>query len=126
MGSGIKAEAPLISALAYDDTAASNGWDVAVWIDVLTIPGTNFSTEFYEDLENWVIDRFKEKAARALPEWSKGWAYARGAGAWANEGFLDHTRKALGNNWKVEIDTLGKYDKFNIFTNPLLDKLFSV
>jgi len=126
MGSNIKAESPLISALAYDSVAATNEWDVAVWIDVLTIPGTNFSTEFYEDLENWVIDNFKYKAARALPEWSKGWAYARGEGAWANKNFLDHTRKAFQNNWKVEVDTLKKYDKFNLFTNPLLDKLFVV
>jgi Cholesterol oxidase, substrate-binding len=124
MGSSIKAESPLISALAYDSVAAINGWDVAVWFDVLTIPGTNFSTEFYEDLENWVVENFKGKAARALPEWSKGWAYVRGEGAWANKNFLDHTRKAFQNNWKVEVDTLGKYDEFNIFTNALLNKLF--
>lgn len=57
-GSGIKAESPVISALSYDDLAKQNGWDVALWIDVLTIPGTNFSTEFYADLEAWVLDRF--------------------------------------------------------------------
>ena len=45
MGSSIKAERPLISALAYDSVAAINGWDVAVWIDVLTIPGTNFHAD---------------------------------------------------------------------------------
>jgi hypothetical protein len=126
MGSGMKVETPLISALTYDDVAATNRWDVAVWIDVLTLPGTNFSTEFYEDLENWVVDHFKGTAARALPEWSKGWAYASGKGAWANERFLDHIRKAFGNNWKIEVEALKKYDKFNLFTNPVLDQLFVV
>ncbi|MFZ0494557.1 MAG: cholesterol oxidase substrate-binding domain-containing protein [Methylocella sp.] len=131
IGSGIKAESPVISALRYDNLAKHNGWDVALWIDVLTLPGTNFSTEFYADLEAWVLDRFKGTEARAMPEWSKGWAYAAGQGAWSNTKFFDHIRQAFtprgddGNNWKFEVDTLKKYDKSNLFTNPLLDQLFT-
>jgi Cholesterol oxidase, substrate-binding len=130
IGSGNKAESPVISALRYDDVATQNRWDVALWIDVLTIPGTNFSTEFYADLEAWVLDRFKGTEARSMPEWSKGWAYAPGQGAWSNTQFFDHIRQAFtprsdGNNWKFEVDTLKKYDKFYLFTNPLLDRLFT-
>ena len=127
IGSGIKAESPVISALSYDDLAKKNGWDVALWIDVLTIPGTNYSTEFYADLEAWVLERFPGRdgsAGRAMPEWSKGWAYEAGQGPWSSTKFLDYIRQAF-TDWKYEVDTLKKYDKFNLFTNSLLDQLFT-
>lgn len=66
-----------------------------------------------------------------MPEWSKGWAYAAGQGAWASTKYLDHIRQAFTvgrndqNNWKFEVDTLKKYDKSNLFTNLLLDRLFT-
>ncbi|MGH6800364.1 MAG: cholesterol oxidase substrate-binding domain-containing protein, partial [Methylocella sp.] len=129
IGSGIKAESPVISALCYDDRAKQKGWDVALWVDVLTIPGTNFSTEFYADLEAWILATFKETAARparTMPEWSKGWGYKAGQGAWSDPQFFDHIRQAFTeNNWKFEVDTLKKYDKFNLFTNQLLSQLFT-
>jgi len=131
IGSGIKAESPVISALSDDDLAKQNGWDVALWIDVLTIPGTDHSNEFYAELEAWVLERFSGNVARPLPEWSKGWAYTAGQGPWTNTQFLDHIRQAFSvgrndqNNWKFEVDTLNKYDKSNLFTNPLLDRLFT-
>jgi len=81
MGSGIKAESPVISALIYDDLAKNEKWEVALWIDVLTIPGTNYSNDFYHDLEVWVLQTFpgtKNSLGRAMPEWSKGWAYGQG------------------------------------------------
>lgn len=129
--SGQGAESPLISALSFDDTAKQNGWDVALWVDVLTIPGTTHSNEFYAELEAWVLQRFTGKVARALPEWSKGWAYSADQGAWTDTKFLDHVRQAFTegrndrNNWKFVIDVLKKYDKSNLFTNPLLDRLLT-
>lgn len=130
IGSGITAESPVISALSYDGLAKQKGWEVALWVDVLTIPGTNYSNEFYADLEAWLLQRFSGNVARTLPEWSKGWAYTK-QGAWTNTGFLDHIRQAFTagpndqNNWKFEVETLKKYDKSNLFTNPLLDQLFT-
>jgi FAD/FMN-containing dehydrogenase len=124
IGSGLKAESPVISALIYDDVARKNRWDVALWVDVLTIPKTNFSTEFYADLEAWIMERFSGAAARTLPEWSKGWAYAKGEGAWGSQPFIDFTRKAF-TEWKYETDTLAKYDKHGLFRSPLLDRLFA-
>jgi hypothetical protein len=131
IGSGIKAESPVISALSDDGLAKQNGWDVALWVDVLTIPGTHYSNAFYKDLEAWLLDRFSGNVARTLPEWSKGWAYTAEQGPWTNTKFLDHIRQAFTagpndqNNWKFEVDTLKKYDKSNLFTNPLLDQLFT-
>ena len=87
-------------------TQKKNNWDVALWIDVLTIPGTNFSTEFYADLEAWVLRRSKKTPhdPRAHAQWSKGWGYMAGQGAWSNPQFFDHIRQAFTeNNWKFEV-----------------------
>lgn len=132
IGSDIKPESPVISALSDDDLAKQNGWDVALWIDVLTIPGTDHSNEFYAELEAWVLERFSGNVARPMPEWSKGWGYTADQGPWTNTQFLDHVRQTFTvgrndqNNWKYEVDTLNKYDKSNLFTNPLLDQLFNM
>ena len=45
---GTTAESPVISALSYDEEAKNNNWDVAVWFDVLTLPGTPHSDDFYQ------------------------------------------------------------------------------
>lgn len=127
---GAGAESPLMSVLSFDEQAKQNGWDVALWVDVLTLPGTGYSNEFYAELEAWLLERFSGKAARTLPEWSKGWAYSAGQGAWSNVQFLAHVREAFtagrtdGDNWKFAIDVLKQYDKSHLFSNPLLDQLF--
>ena len=40
------AESPVISALSQSPVDVTNGWDVAVWFDVLTIPGTAGADQF--------------------------------------------------------------------------------
>jgi hypothetical protein len=125
-----KAESPVISALRHDAKAVQQGWDVALWVDVLTLPGTPNSNEFYSELEAWLLDRFSGDAGRILPEWSKGWGYTTDQGAWSSSVFLEHIRQSFspsedgGNNWQFEVDTLRTYDRSNLFTNPLLDRLF--
>ncbi|MDD2658051.1 MAG: cholesterol oxidase substrate-binding domain-containing protein [Methylococcales bacterium] len=128
---GNKVESPVISALSDDDLANQNGWDVALWIDVLTIPGTDHSNEFYAELEEWILHNFSGSAARSLPEWSKGWGYTPEQGPWTNTQFFDYIRQTFTtgrndqNNWKFEVETLKKYDKYDIFSNPLLGQLFT-
>lgn len=127
---GKTAESPVISALTYDVEAKNNNWDVAIWFDVLTVPGTPQSDDFYHELEDWIQDRFKGTAGRAMPEWSKGWAYTP-AGPWTNGDYMESVRQKLttgrgaGDNWNYEVATLAKYDKSNIFTNELLTTLFT-
>ena len=41
------AQTPVISSLSYDEVARHNQWDVALWLDVLTLPGTSAADEFY-------------------------------------------------------------------------------
>ena len=50
-------------------------WDVAVWFDILTMPGTPTSDQFYQDIEQWMFTNYTGSYAAVRPEWSKGWAY---------------------------------------------------
>jgi hypothetical protein len=128
--SGATAQSPVISGLSYDQLAIDNKWDVALWLDVLTLPGTAHSNEFYEELEAWIQQRFCGAAGRPMPEWSKGWAYTS-AGAWTNTTYMESVREMVttartdDDNWNYEVATLAKYDKSNLFTNPLLTALFT-
>jgi hypothetical protein len=122
-------DSPVLSALGMDATDRQNGWDVALWFDVLTIPKTAHAHEFYWELEQWVVGRFSGTAGRTMPEWSKGWAYTKEDGPWTDAGFLEHVRQTLtagrdpGDNWAYVLATLAKYDNSHLFSSMLLDQL---
>jgi hypothetical protein len=132
---GTTAESPTISALRYDDVSRNNKWDVALWLDVLTLPGTANCNTFYAELEQWILNRFSGDNGRVMPEWSKGWAYTADgepdAGAWTNTDVLNTIRANFktgtsgDDDWDYEVATLAKYDKSNLFTNALLATLFT-
>jgi hypothetical protein len=123
------AGSPDISALSVAGVDRLNGWDVAVWFDVLTIPGTEGSNEFYREMEQWIVSRFSGAAGRVMPEWSKGWAYTEADGPWNDETFLADTRAAFtngrdpGHGWDDAMATLQKYDAARLFRSPLLQRL---
>jgi len=127
--SGTTARSPVISALSYDDTDRANGWDVALWLDVLTLPGTTGEYDFYTELETWVTQTFSGTRGRTCPEWSKGWAYTS-QGAWQSQPYLAYIRdlftanRSADNNWAFETATLAKYDAHGLFTNVFLGQLF--
>src|SRR6185503_2609293 len=61
--SGSPAQSPVISSLSLDPVVQQNGWDVAVWFDVLTalpliLPNLQQAYGFYTQLEQWVINHF--------------------------------------------------------------------
>ena len=127
---GAKAASPTLSALGMDETDRKNGWEIALWFDVLTIPRTSYSNEFYSELEQWLVERFSGTAGRIMPEWSKGWAYTEGNGPWTDSVFLKYIRQALtagrapDDNWNCALATLAKYDKSHLFWSPFLSELF--
>ena len=124
------AESPVISALGQGPVDVANGWDIAVWFDVLTIPGTEGADQFYAELETWLIERFSGTAGAVLPEWSKGWAYTATGGPWTSTDFLTHVRSTVSDgrsntdDWAWEAATLTSMDGANLFTNPFLGTLF--
>jgi hypothetical protein len=130
--SGGTAQSPVISSLSQDELAVKNGWDVAVWFDVLTVvpPGDpQKSADFYAELEEWIDLHFR-KYGRPMPEWSKGWAYTVGGGPWTNPTYMQSVREMFTtgrtdeDNFAWEAATLKKYDASGLFHAPLLDQLF--
>lgn len=104
--------------------------DTVFWLDVLTLPGTPDSNEFFVELEQWMKLQWGQPAKNNLrPEWSKGWAYTEANGAWSNQDILtqdipNHYNQPAGiKTFDLTQSTLKKYDKFNIYTNLFLDNL---
>ena len=103
------------------------GWDVAVWFDILTMPGTPLSDQFYRDIEQWMFTNYTGSYAAVRPEWSKGWAYTDTA-AWADPTMLASTipnainaGQTAGDNWDSALATLDSYDPYKVFSNVFLN-----
>ena len=64
-------------------------WDCAVWLDILTLPGTPYADEFYAEMEQWIYSNYSSYAD-VRPEWSKGWGYTA-SGAWTSGPVVDTT-----------------------------------
>jgi FAD/FMN-containing dehydrogenase len=115
------AVAPLLSATAPDP--AHPEWDTAVWLDVLTLPGTADANAFYRDLERFLVAAFDGSRAAVRVEWSKGWAYTASA-AWAAQEVIGGAVPAsFGPSWRTAIGVLDRHDPHRVFSNPFLDRL---
>ncbi len=104
-------------------------WDVAVWFDILTLPGTPAADRFYREIEQWMLANYSGAYATVRPEWSKGWAYTDTA-AWQDDTMITTTIPNLqsagqpaASNWDAARATLERYDPQRIFRSPLLDRL---
>ncbi|KWZ44058.1 FAD-linked oxidase [Burkholderia savannae] len=104
-------------------------WDVAIWFDILTLPGTPDANRFYRDIEQWMLSNYSGGYATVRPEWSKGWGYTSSA-AWSDDTMIGATipdlfRQGLpsDDNWDAALRTLDRYDPRRVFSSPLLDRL---
>ncbi|MER6221623.1 cholesterol oxidase substrate-binding domain-containing protein [Streptomyces sp900105755] len=96
------------------------GADTAVWLDVLTLPGTPHAEAFLRELEGFLFERFEGTRV----EWSKGWGYTE-SGVWSDEEVLG-TRipESFGGAvWDAAVDTLDRLDPHRVFGNGFLDGL---
>jgi len=106
-------------------------WDVAVWLDLLTFPGTPGAQQFMADVESWIFDRYSGTDATVRPEWSKGWAYTA-AGPWTNNDVMHQwipdafsEGQPPRSTWAATTKTLRRYDPHDVFGNPFLTNLFA-
>jgi FAD/FMN-containing dehydrogenase len=124
---GAAAVAPTLSALTPRPDHPE--WDVAVWFDILTLPGTPGADRFYREIEQWMLANYTGSYAMLRPEWSKGWGYTDTA-AWQDGTMLSVTIPRLyrdgqstTSNWDAARATLARYDPQRIFRAPLHDRL---
>jgi Cholesterol oxidase, substrate-binding len=121
------AQPALLSALCPRADHAE--WDVAVWLDILSLPGTPAADRAYRDIERWVFANYRPPYATVRPEWSKGWAYTA-RGAWTNRTLLERTlpqafraARPPDRTWDAAVRTLDRLDPHAVFTSPLLRSL---
>lgn len=120
------AEPPTLSAVRPVENHPE--FDVAIWFDVLSLPGALHLFEAMAKVESFLFSKYNGTDAIVRVEWSKGWAYTENS-AWSNENVL---RKIIpssfpktqndGFNWAVS--TFDKYDPHRIFSNEFLDIFF--
>ncbi|WP_046259229.1 cholesterol oxidase substrate-binding domain-containing protein [Streptomyces sp. WM6386] len=119
----VGARAPLLSALRPD--SGHPQWDTAVWLDVLTLPGTPYAEAFLRELEQFLLDSHDGTEALTRVEWSKGWAYTDDA-VWDDEQVLGTAVPAsLGDGvWGRAAGILDRLDPHGVYGNAFLDRLF--
>src|SRR5262245_42842568 len=120
------AEPPVLSAICPRPDHPE--WNVAVWVNLLTLPGTPYSNQFYREIETWILQNYSGAYATVRPEWSKGWAYTNDA-AWEDSAMLNTTipniyRAGPGPGWDWAVSKFDAFDPHRIFTNPFLDTVF--
>lgn len=103
-------------------------WDCAVWLDILTLPGTPYADEFYADIEQWIYSNYSSYAD-VRPEWSKGWGYTS-SGAWTSDDVVDNRVPAtfragqpLNDNWDSARQMLDILDPTRVFTSDFVTRL---
>ncbi len=106
-------------------------WNVAVWFDILTMPGTPYSDQFYRSVEQWMFAHYVGSYAAVRPEWSKGWAYTDSA-AWSDPTMLSATipnainaGQQAGDNWNAAVASLDTYDPHKVFSNAFLSSFMA-
>jgi len=116
------ARAPLLSALRQSDTHPE--WDTAVWLNVLTLPGTPYAETFLREIEQFLLRTHDGEHALARVEWSKGWAYTDET-AWSDEEVLDTAVPASFGEaaWGRATGILDRLDPHRVFGNGFLDRL---
>ncbi|MER7837473.1 cholesterol oxidase substrate-binding domain-containing protein [Streptomyces sp. NPDC096040] len=109
------AQVPLLSAVR-----PRSGTDTAVWLDVLTLPGTPCAEAFLRELERFLFERYEGTRV----EWSKGWAYTE-SDVWSDEEVLGTTVPGSFENavWVSAVGTLDRLDPHRVFSNGFLDRV---
>ncbi|GAA3222244.1 cholesterol oxidase substrate-binding domain-containing protein [Actinocorallia longicatena] len=103
-------------------------WNVCVWIDMGTIPGTPESDAFYSEMEAWILANYTGTYAGVRPEWSKAWACAPG-GAWTDTTRITGYKNAMNagqpatSNYDTARTILNSYDPARTFSSTFLDTL---
>lgn len=116
------ADAPTLSALSPDIGHPER--DVAVWINILTFPGTPTSARFFHEFEEWLYSHYSSYCTVRV-EWSKGWAYTADEGGWTNKNVIRHRIPASLEGFWSAAEKLDELDPHRVFTGALVDALLT-
>ncbi|MFF5979036.1 cholesterol oxidase substrate-binding domain-containing protein [Streptomyces olindensis] len=118
------ARPPLLSALRPREDRPE--WDTAVWLDVLTLPGTPDAEAFLREIERFLLRTFDGGHALTRVEWSKGWAYTDD-GVWSDGEVLGSVVPAAVGpaEWTEATAILDRLDPHRVYGNAFLDRLFT-
>jgi FAD/FMN-containing dehydrogenase len=118
------ARPPLLSALR--PRADHPEWDTAVWLDILTLPGTPDAEAFLREIERFLLRTYDGGSALTRVEWSKGWAYTDD-GVWSDEEVLGSVVPAAVGpaEWAEADAVLDRLDPHRVYGNAFLDRLFA-
>ena len=105
-------------------------WDVAVWLDLLTVPETPDAGSFYRDLESWLFAQFSETNNTSIRvEWSKGWGYTND-GPWTNDQVVNdlvpdsfRNGRPDSGDWDAMIAQMETFDPHGVVVNDFLLQL---
>ncbi|WP_255028589.1 cholesterol oxidase substrate-binding domain-containing protein [Rhodococcus sp. GA1] len=104
-------------------------WDSAIWMNVVSIPGTAGMPAFFREMEQWMAAHYSGDYATFRSEWSKGWAFDD-EGGYRDPGFLGETVPAMyrtglpsGQGWDAALAAFEQYDPHRVFSNRFLDRL---
>lgn len=104
-------------------------WDTAIWLNVVSIPGTAGMPAFFREMEQWMVAHYSGDYATFRSEWSKGWAFDADGG-YRDPGFLGDTvptmyRTGLSSDegWDAALDAFDRHDPHRVFSNGFLDRL---
>jgi hypothetical protein len=130
--SGGKGINPPLDPLSKTPDDEANGFDVVVYFNVLTLPGTPGAAEWYREFEQRLTTQPKAGAgkkdysewftganAKTAVEWSKGWAYDGTKGAWQDSAFIART-KGFYPRWDDMAGALDKHDPEALYSNKWL------
>lgn len=119
------ADVPHLSAISWSPQCDEHGWDVALWLDALSLPQSKGLNEFYTKLEEQLTGYryFQPPYGLLRPEYSKGWAYTLD-GPHNNYDFLSFARRQLPHFEKARA-ILEKYDAKRIFSCAFLQEVFN-
>lgn len=95
--------------------------DTAVWLDVLNLPGTANTGEFFAELDGWFTSLPTDMGV-ARPEWSKRFAHTA-AGPWTDNDHLQRWTPGQFPGWQDSVRTLEALDPRGIYRAPLHDVL---
>ncbi|MEY2470109.1 MAG: hypothetical protein QOF21_2807 [Actinomycetota bacterium] len=121
------AEPPALSGMS--PRADHPEWDTVIWLNALTLVGTNGVFGFKHELEQWMLSNYSGDYATARVEWSKGWAYTT-EGGWIDPTVVDdaipngfRAARTPENNWDWTIARFNELDPHRVFGNAFLDAL---